>query len=693
MKDNFCLRVCALYHDEVSAAVRDLGYDDVCIATYPPVCMHAQQATPAARKVLTETLPQCSDIAIVGACFLAQTHQPHHANHTGRLIHLKHCLYMFAGQEWLEPTMLAGNYLLTPGWLKYWRQHLDYWGFDQEVGRTFFQECIRGVILLDTGIDDNAVTALQQFATFVEVPYQIQVIGLDYLKLLLARIILEWRLDCSRQVTREVLHRSNRKIADYAMAFDLLVNLARIMTEEETVQKILELFAMLFGCTNLEYADVKAGHITRVFTNQGVPSGVGHFEHALAHMHDNYALAEPGDGFYLRIQYQQDTLGLMIVRDIVFPEYRDQYLNLALTIANLCGLAIANARTYRKLQETENRLRQERDQTERLRQAMTDLVVELDPQVVLEQIQVHLDKVVPCQISTIMLLEGNDLRIVSSRSSLPGEDLVGRSISVDQYPFPDIIQQQSTMILDCRLACKNVPSLPGCSGFCSWMGVPLIIQQHVMGILAVGSVEPDVYSLEQVHIAQAFASEAAIAIENARLFEKAHILAGTDSLTRLYNRRRFLELAEVTFQRARLSGMPMAIILLDIDHFKQINDTFSHMAGDQVLVQIARDLTHICVSGIVARYGGEEFILLLPDSNLNGARTVAERLRSMIAANQVETIGGPVAITISLGVAALEADVSSLDDLIWRADKALYAAKAAGRNRVCGWGEQSITAR
>lgn len=171
-----------------------------------------------------------------------------------------------------------------------------------------------------------------------------------------------------------------------------------------------------------------------------------------------------------------------------------------------------------------------------------------------------------------------------------------------------------------------------------------------------------------------------------QLEEAARVQAHTDDLTGLPNRRRFFELAEREIVRAQRYDEPLAVVMLDLDHFKEVNDSHGHAAGDQVLRAVAdacRDVLR--TSDVVGRLGGEEFAILLPATSLDGARQFAERLRSAIAACRIGLPGAEISLTATLGVAArVPGEDLTLDELLARADAALYRGKAAGRNRVEG---------
>ena len=147
-----------------------------------------------------------------------------------------------------------------------------------------------------------------------------------------------------------------------------------------------------------------------------------------------------------------------------------------------------------------------------------------------------------------------------------------------------------------------------------------------------------------------------------------------------------MELAKREFGRARRYQRPLAAIMLDIDHFKQVNDTYGHAVGDQVLQAVAaRCRETVREIDILGRYGGEEFVVLLLETDLDGARILAERLRQCVVDPPISTDGGMMKITVSLGVGILDKECPDLDHLLQRADQALYKSKQDGRNRVSIW--------
>ena len=167
--------------------------------------------------------------------------------------------------------------------------------------------------------------------------------------------------------------------------------------------------------------------------------------------------------------------------------------------------------------------------------------------------------------------------------------------------------------------------------------------------------------------------------------EELYRLATQDGLTMAYNKRFFLDCIERELSRARRYNRHLSLILMDLDYFKQINDTYGHLAGDYVLKRTSRLLqSHIRREDIFARYGGEEFALLLPETDRPQAVGLAEKLRQLVAGQDILFDRYAIRVSLSLGVATADAETENTHQLIQDADAYLYHAKRSGRNRVCG---------
>ncbi|GAB4397773.1 MAG: hypothetical protein OHK0052_20370 [Anaerolineales bacterium] len=214
--------------------------------------------------------------------------------------------------------------------------------------------------------------------------------------------------------------------------------------------------------------------------------------------------------------------------------------------------------------------------------------------------------------------------------------------------------------------------------------IPLIANKRVIGVINLESSVPEAFSEADERLLDTFAGHLATAIEKLRLFDEIQQMAITDPLTGLFNRRQFFRLGYIELERSHRYAREMAMMMLDIDHFKKFNDTYGHQIGDVVLQAVARQCREsMRAIDIIGRYGGEEFSILMPETSQSGALRLAERLRQQVQDLGVPTRSGILRVTISVGVACLNlGSEEMLENLIERADKALYVSKQTGRNRV-----------
>lgn len=219
----------------------------------------------------------------------------------------------------------------------------------------------------------------------------------------------------------------------------------------------------------------------------------------------------------------------------------------------------------------------------------------------------------------------------------------------------------------------------------SLISVPLKIREEVIGVINVNNkVDNELFTVDDCDILMTISYNAAIAIENSRRYEEAKSSAMKDTLTGLFNQAHFWRTLDVEIDRSKRYKNPLSFVLVDVDDFKNINDTYGHQKGDIVLYGIAQSLLkNIRKADILFRYGGEEFAIILTHTDMEGAKLIAERLRAAIqglvfASEQLKSLK----VTISLGISQFRKDLSQ-EELLEKADKALYAAKNQGKNRCC----------
>jgi diguanylate cyclase (GGDEF)-like protein len=325
--------------------------------------------------------------------------------------------------------------------------------------------------------------------------------------------VAEWRLELEKHRIVQRERDSAREVADHKAAMDFLGRLPLLKDERETITEIEEMFHLLFAPQVFCYMNIEEG-----CTNNDCALPPDLLRQAQA-LRSDWAWTESGTGFLLRIARAGETLGVIVVDRMAFPQYRDRYVNLALSISGVAGLAIDNARTYRRLMELQRAL----------------------------ELEAH-----------------------------------------------------------------------------------------------------------------------------------------TDALTGCMSRRHFLNVARLEVARAHRHDEKVSLLMLDLDHFKMINDLYGHPIGDLVLQELVR----VCLAALrredtMGRLGGEEFAILLPETGCDKALEVATRLCNELAAVEMPMNGKPaLRFTVSIGIATLGHEDLAISGLLDRADHALYEAKRAGRNRV-----------
>lgn len=218
------------------------------------------------------------------------------------------------------------------------------------------------------------------------------------------------------------------------------------------------------------------------------------------------------------------------------------------------------------------------------------------------------------------------------------------------------------------------------------LGVPLVVNEGIVcgEIFLANKANNEQFTLEDEEILLTMTYQASVAIENARLYEQVQQLAITDGLTGLLNHKEFYKRLDENIKVLKHYNYTISLLLIDVDHFKQFNDTYGHQVGDRVLKTIADVIkSQIRVVDIGARYGGEEFAVILRDRVTPQPLMLAERIRSTVHAYPFKHDGVKSQLSVSIGIASVPVDADNAEDLIKRADEALYTAKKTGRNKVC----------
>jgi diguanylate cyclase (GGDEF)-like protein len=208
-------------------------------------------------------------------------------------------------------------------------------------------------------------------------------------------------------------------------------------------------------------------------------------------------------------------------------------------------------------------------------------------------------------------------------------------------------------------------------------------RQAVWAVVGIESNRPGVYSQHELQLLKTIMANVTTALTKARMYTEMEKLATIDGLTQIANHRKFQDIVTTELERSQRYTTPMTLLLMDIDHFKKFNDTYGHPVGDLVLQMVAKTLqASIRNTDYCARYGGEEFVVVLIQADESQSRILAERIRKAVEGLQIHNDGKELRVTVSIGSATYPYDAQSKQELIDNADKAMYASKQNGRNRV-----------
>lgn len=378
------------------------------------------------------------------------------------------------------------------------------------------------------------------------------------------------------------------------------------------------------------------------------------------------------------IKVKDEVIGTLDVQSTEINTFDESDLFTLQTLANQAATAIENARLY---QETQRRLQE----LEMLHQVSAGIVSTLELEKTLQLIMDSAVKAIPsAQKGSLHLLDqerdelvmragsGFSREVMEAATFKVGEGYAGWAFAHNQ---PVIIDNVNT---DPRFKPIDLLEvLEEKSAIC----VPLVVKGKTIGTITLDNITSyGAFDQNHLHLLSAFAHQAAIAIENARLYGETKHLAATDPLTRLWNRRHIEERLRGEIARASRFHHPLSVLVMDIDNLKLFNDTYGHPAGDEVIRTVADTLLTSCREiDIVGRYGGDEFAVLLPEADPQGSAVVAERILGSLEKVPFQAPGGTkVPINISIGAASYPSDGEEGDRLFSLADTSMYRAKVAG---------------
>ncbi|OHV47337.1 diguanylate cyclase [Pseudofrankia sp. BMG5.36] len=358
--------------------------------------------------------------------------------------------------------------------------------------------------------------------------------------------------------------------------------------------------------------------------------------------------------------------------------FTEEDAQILITLAKQVGQVLRTAETSR-LQAVIAAERHQREFAETLRAVTVQATSTLDTRDIPGRVLTAARRILPFDAAWVLTRASGTIRVDSTHGDV--DDVA----DADAEPaIPEGSPLWGALLSGQILAADdNATELPGQRYPAeSWLVAPLPLRRNTEIIIVLASRAPGCYGDTRIQTARTVIDQSMIAYRNAQLIEELRHHAATDPLTGLANRRQFFEQAERALARRTAAGLPTNAAMIDIDHFKRVNDTYGHSIGDEVLTKVTQRIrTSLRADDIIGRVGGEEFAALLPGS-LPVAEMITARLRYTVSNSPIDTVAGPLTVRLSIGLTPLSPHDNGLADLLDRADRALYTAKRAGRDRV-----------
>ncbi len=355
MDGRFCFVACSYLKREIEAV---LDTDKpVEIISFPSQADGPGDSWQSISSLFAEAdeLLHCHSELLGGCCTAANKNPPDILS--GMDIHRREqCFEYFLSKSLLNHYYSEGAHLLLPAMAADWKCYLERNGLDRETAKAYFHETTRKLILLDTNSDPKAPLYLKEFAEYLDLPYSILPVGQDMFRLFIEQRILQWQLAQQLDTKNSELNFAEQQMADLSMAFDLINTLSASKSEAQIVKRMGNLFTMLFSPSKLLLITRDNGKVNgRYSWPEELIEEKEHFDH-LAALDSEYEKLPGGSGFLINLYYGDQSLGVIEINGIAFPEHLDRYLNISLTLAKVCSLGLANARSYERLAETSDNL-------------------------------------------------------------------------------------------------------------------------------------------------------------------------------------------------------------------------------------------------------------------------------------------------------------------------------------------------
>ena len=339
MERKLTFAVCSFIYPEVSEVIKNGDYPDVNLIQYPASCSGNYASLEIIDGIIKNNINKSSEIVVLKNSCIPVSNQ---LSLNGKInyISLEQCFEPFLCVETITHFIKKGYYLVTSGWLKKIEEHKKNWGFsDIKAARTFFQESMKKILFLDTLIPGEYQKKLENLAEYMGLDYQVLPIGTSHCKMYVDSLIFEWRNENEKKLLNQNIARITQRTADYSVLFRHLETLVSITDEKKIIELAMQLSIILFSPKKVGYTQ-KINQKSVKFEKDGLM----------------FSDEIPGESFSVEISYNEEKLGVLEIFDVRFLNYLEQYKAMGKTIAQILGIAIANARRYNVIIEQKNQI-------------------------------------------------------------------------------------------------------------------------------------------------------------------------------------------------------------------------------------------------------------------------------------------------------------------------------------------------
>jgi len=345
METKLGLAVCEPLAREAAAVLDPGRYDDVVVITYPAQCHAPLESWDALAERVRAQGSDCQQIKLFGARCLSSLGPAPAGMERCQVLRFEPCASLLLGES-AARRHAADGCLVLPGWVQGWRGYMER---EPEGVKAFLGPDKMPLLLVDTGVDSESLARIKELAEFCGRRHATVPVGLDVLRLRLDQSVAGWRLEFQRAKLNAILANAYRRLNDYTMVQELVSSLAETLAEDKVIEKVFELFTALLAPETIAFASMNEGRLERLWSRPAEYGSDETVRKRLAGFRQAYAWTEHGNAFILSVRHRSKTLGTLEVRGISSLEYKEHYLDLALTIARVCGITISNARLYREL--------------------------------------------------------------------------------------------------------------------------------------------------------------------------------------------------------------------------------------------------------------------------------------------------------------------------------------------------------